>query len=114
MKMEIADLPNGLVQVKLDGRLDTPGVAGIELKLTGHTVARSARTIVDLSGVEFVGSMGIRMFITLARSLSAKGGILVLSAPQPLVNEVFETSSLHEILPILPDAAAAAAAALRG
>lgn len=110
MTMEITNRPDGLVQVRLDGRLDTPGVAAIELKLTGHTVPRAARTIVDLSGVEFLGSMGIRMFITLARALSAKGGALVLYAPQPLVNEVFETSSLHEILPIMPDADAALAA----
>lgn len=113
MKMDIADLPNGLVKVTLDGRLDTPGVESVELKLTGSLVPRAARAIVDLSAVEFVGSMGMRLFITLARALSLKRGVLVLYAPQPLVNEVFTTASLDEIVPVLPDAGSAAAAALQ-
>jgi anti-anti-sigma factor len=111
MNIEITDLPDDLVRVALVGRLDSPGVERVELKLTGHTVPRGARTIVDLSGVEFIGSMGLRMLITLARALSRKGGILVLYAPQPLVDEVFTTASLHEIVPVLPDAESAAAAA---
>jgi anti-sigma B factor antagonist len=113
MKMDIQDRPDGLVAVALVGRLDSPGVEAVELGLTAQTVPRGARTIVDLSGVEFVGSMAIRMFITLARSLARNKGRLVLHSPQPLVDQVFETASLHDILAIEPDAASAAAAALR-
>jgi anti-anti-sigma factor len=113
MKMDIQDRPDGLVEIALVGRLDSPGVDFVELSLTAQTVPRGARAIIDLSGVEFVGSMAIRMFITLARALGKSNGRLVLHSPQPLVNQVFETASLHDILAIEPDAASAAAAALR-
>ena len=111
MKMEITERPDGLVAIALDGRLDTPGVESIELKLTAQTVPRGARALVDLKGVEFVGSLAIRMFITLARALAKKHGALVLHSPQPLVRELFETVSLQQIIPVHPDAATAAAAA---
>jgi anti-sigma B factor antagonist len=113
MKMEITETSGGLVNVALAGRLDSPGVESIELKLTAQTVPRGARALVDLAAVEFVGSLAIRMFITLARALAKRNGVLVLHSPQPLVRQVFETVALHEIIPVHADAAAAAAAAAR-
>jgi len=110
MKMEITERPDGLVAVTLEGRLDTPGVESIELKLTTQTVPRGARALLGLAGVEFVGSLGIRMLITLARALARRQGALVLHSPQPLVRNVFETVSLQQIIPIYPDESTAAAA----
>ena len=51
------------------------------------------------------------MFITLARTLAKRNGKLVLHSPQPPVRQLFETVSLHEIIPVHADAEAAAAAA---
>jgi anti-anti-sigma regulatory factor len=55
-------------------------------------------------------SMGIRMFISVARALSKKQGKLVLYKPQPMVEEVFNTIALGEIISVQPDAASALAA----
>ena len=110
MKMDISE-DDGLVKVRLTGRLDTPGVDAIETRLTGAIVPRSARTIVDMSEVEFIGSLGLRMFITIARALNLRKGKMVLYAPQAFVAQVFETASLGDIIPVRPDAASAAAAA---
>ena len=111
MKMEIADTADGLVNVTLAGRLDTPAVERIEPQLVASLLPRSARAIVDLSALEFVGSMGLRMFITIARDLARKNGKLVLYSPQPWVNVMFTTASLHHIVCVRSDAAAAALAA---
>jgi len=111
MKLEIAEPVDGVVNVALIGRLDTPGVDKIETKLTASLVPRGARAIVDLSQVEFAGSLAIRMFITIAKALARNNGKLVLYAPQPLLQQVFETASLNDIVPIRADAATAAALA---
>jgi anti-anti-sigma factor len=111
MKMEIVEPGDDIMNVPLIGRLDTPGVAKIENRLTDTLVPRGARAIIDLSQVEFVGSLGIRMFITIAKALARRQGKLVLYAPRPLVQQVFETTSLHDIVPISADADAAAAVA---
>jgi anti-sigma B factor antagonist len=111
MQMQIGDAGQGIVNVALIGRLDTPGVSHLETRLTAHVVPRGVRAIVDLSQVEFVGSLGIRMFITIARAAARNGGKVVLYGAQPSVAQVFETTSLNEIVPVRADAAAAHAAA---
>jgi anti-anti-sigma factor len=111
MKMEIGDAADGLVNVTLVGRLDTPTVLRIEPDLTASLVPRGARAIVDLSRLEFVGSMGMRMFMTIARDLARNNGKLVLYSPQPWVNVMFTTASLNSTVPVCPDAASAAVAA---
>jgi anti-sigma B factor antagonist len=110
VEMKIKDAAEGVVDVALIGRLDTPGVAGIELRFTATLVPRAARAVIDMSQVEFIGSMGIRMFISVARALSKKQGKLVLYRPQPMVEEVFNTVALGEIISVQPDAASALAA----
>jgi len=111
MKMEMADMADGLVNVRLVGRLDTPAAERIEPDLVASLVPRGARAIIDLSGLEFVGSMGLRMFIAIARDLERNNGKLVLYAPQPWVNVMFGTASLHSLICVRPDAASAAVAA---
>ena len=111
MKLEITDTGDGLVNVTLVGRLDTPGVEQIEPNLVASLVPRGARVIVDLSRLEFVGSVGLRMFVTIARDLARNKGKLVLYSPQPWVNVTFTTASLHNIIPVCGDAASAAVTA---
>ena len=111
MKMEVADTADGLVNVTLVGRLDTQGVQRIEAPLVESLVPRGARAIVDLSQLEFVCSMGLRMFVTIARDLARNKGKLVLYSPQPWVNMAFTTASLHSIIPVRPDAESAIATA---
>ena len=111
MQLQLNDAGAGVVNVSLDGRLDTSGVDEIETRLTAQLVPAAAHAIVDLSKVTFLGSGGLRMFIAIARALGRKGGKLVLYGAQPLVAQVLETTSLNDIVPVRADAAAAAAAA---
>ena len=111
MQMQLGDAGNGILAVSLVGRLDTPGVDLIETQLTAGLVPRGARAIIDLSQVSFLGSGGIRMFITISRALGRKGGKLVLYGAQPLVAQVLETTSLNDIVPVRADAETAASAA---
>ncbi len=109
MQLQLGDEVDGVLKLSLVGRLDTPGVDTIELPLTARLVPRGASAIVDLSQVTFIGSGGIRMFITIARALGRKNAKLVLYGAQPLVAQVFETTSLNQIVPVRSDATAAVA-----
>src|SRR5262245_10863737 len=108
--MEFRNLGDDLVNVKLTGRLDTPGVDRIELRLTATLVPSGKNAVVDLSDVQLVTSMGIRMFVTLARSLKAKRARIALYAPQALVAETLSNVALGDILPICGNETAAVAA----
>jgi len=89
--------------------LDIVGAGAIDLKFS--TVAGSKRSIVvDLSALEFLASLGIRVLVMGAKSVRNKGGKLVLLSPQGDVNAVLTTAGIDEIIPIVFDRADAIAA----
>ena len=61
-----------IARVKLRGRLDTPGVDRIEAKFTSAVVPEGRNTVVDLSEISFIASMGLRMFIGLGQGAQAQ------------------------------------------
>jgi anti-sigma B factor antagonist len=101
--MEISQLGDDRVKVILKGRLDTPGVDRVETRFVAALVPSGRNALVDLSGVEFIGSLGVRMFIAVARGLGMKNARLVLMAPQEQVREVFEHVSLSDLIPVCAD-----------
>ena len=110
VEMEVAGLDTGLTKIILSGRLDTPGVDLIEARFVATVVPGHKSAVVDVSGVEFIASMGIRMFITVARSLALRRGKLALYGAQSMVNEVLENVSLSEIVPVVGSESEAIAA----
>ncbi|KPF62778.1 hypothetical protein IP88_14225 [alpha proteobacterium AAP81b] len=101
----------GALKVALAGRLDTEGVGDVELGFSARVATSAVPVIVDLSAVEFLASLGVRMFIATGRVLAAKGGKLILFAPTEEVLDIIETMGLDEILPVAADEAAALALA---
>jgi len=87
-------------KVTLKGRLDTAGVDMIETRFGAAIAAAGKNTVVDISEVTFLASMGIRMLIATTRSLSRKGGKLALYNATPAVREVIETVALTDIIPL--------------
>ena len=110
MNMDITDLGNNTVKVSFKGRLDTPGVGRVETGFVAALVPKGRSAIVDLSEVEFVASLGIRMLLTVARGLGMRHGRLVLFAAQAPVRDVFDAVSLGDLIPIVADEPAAMAA----
>jgi anti-anti-sigma factor len=106
MEMEVT-YSQDVARVKLRGRLDTPGVDGIETKFTASVVPDARTAVVDLSEVSFIASMGLRMFIGIAKALKQKGATMVLYAPQTQVSEIFATVLLSNIVPVVADEAEA-------
>jgi anti-sigma B factor antagonist len=96
------------VRFALEGRLDSAGVEQIETLLTASVRAGTRNVILDLADVPFVGSLGIRMLISISRALQLQGRTVVLTGVQPLVQDVFETVALGEMIPIAADPAQAA------
>ena len=107
--LEVSSLTESLTRIVLSGRLDTPGVDQIETQFLAAAVPPAKNVVVDLSRVKFIASMGIRMLVSVARSLRQRRARLVLYGPSPLVNEVFEHVSLRDLMPIVADETAAIA-----
>ncbi len=113
MPIEIRDLDNGVTLAILSGRLDVAGAEAIDLPMNVVGGSRKA-VVVDLAGVEFIGSMGLRAIVMLAKTVQRRSGKAVLLAPRPEVEEVITTSGIDELIAIHADAESANAAVLPG
>jgi anti-sigma B factor antagonist len=100
MEIEVITLENDVNCIRLSGRMDSAGVDRVEIKFTSALVAPGRNAVVDLSAVSFLASMGIRMLITGARSLKAKGAKVVVFGATELVQGVLENVALDQIIPI--------------
>lgn len=107
--MEISEIGDGRHRVRLTGRLDSRGVDDVESRFSAAVTAGGRRSVVDLSGVEFVASMGIRMFLMSARAAAAAGARYVAFGVRPTVLEVFEYAGITGVVAVAADEAAALA-----
>ena len=100
MKIQYSELDNGIILIKLSGRLDIIGTGEIETKFAGYSAGEKIRVIVDLSEVDFLASIGIRMLTLTAKSVASRGGKMVILNPVPEVQEVLEITGIPAIVPI--------------
>jgi anti-anti-sigma factor len=99
MPITLLDLHNGVTKVVLTGRIDIAGAAQIDMPMSVVGGSRRA-VVIDLSGVEFMASMGLRHLVLCAKSIQSKRGRVVLLAPRPEVEEVIKTSGIDELIPV--------------
>ncbi len=85
------DLGNDCRVVRLQGRLDAPGVERLESKFNAAVAAGGHHALVDLGKVDFVASLGLRMFIVAVRAGVRKGKQIVFYGAQPGVRRCSST-----------------------
>ena len=99
MQMELDEVAPGVTKATLTGRLDVTGSNEIDLRFNALTGSQRA-LIVDLSRVDFIASMGLRLLIVGARTVVRKGGRMVLLAPPIAVESVLISSGTDNVVPI--------------
>ena len=98
--MEIAINDKGsTATVVLKGRLDIAGAEVVALPLATLSGAK-ASLLVDMAGVSFISSIGLRHLVAAAKTVRRKGGRLALVDPSPAVAEVIAVSGLTDLLPV--------------
>jgi anti-anti-sigma factor len=100
MQITISELDSSTKKVTLAGKLDIAGARIIETPLAAVAGARG-NVIVDMAGVDFISSIGIRHLVIAAKATVRGAGKLVLLAPTPMVTEVLVSTGLEQILPIV-------------
>jgi anti-sigma B factor antagonist len=58
--------------------------------------------VVDLSGLAFIDSSGIRVLVVAAKAIESRGGSAALAAPAPHIERVFDTVHLSEVVAVYP------------
>ena len=99
MHVEIIELP-GLLKVRLEGRLDSTGTASVESQFASDVLPRALPVVLDMQGVSFLSSIGIRLLIATSRGLLQSGSRLVLLSITDTVRQILETVGLTRSLAI--------------
>jgi len=97
-------LDDNITHLAIVGKIDVAGLHTIDVKFHGYTAARRRPTLVDISGLEFITSLGMGMLVSCARSLQRFGAKMVLLNPQPQVEEVLKAVGIDQGIPIVHDA----------
>ena len=100
MEMTVNELKNGITLIALQGTLDIMGVNQVETKFAGYCSGENARILVDMSGVEYMASIGIRLLVTNAKSLRSRNGKMALLSPTMDVFNVLEMTDIPAIIPV--------------
>ncbi len=99
MPLKIA-ADGGTTRLILDGRLDAAGCEKVETQFTAATSSAQGNILVDLTGVDYIGSLGIRLLISGARTVRRRGNRMVIIGAQAQPSDVFETVALADLIPI--------------
>jgi anti-sigma B factor antagonist len=90
-------------------RLDAVGVTAIEDHFAAAVVAHKGKIVVDMSSVNFVASLALRMLLANLKVVQPLGGDLRLCGLQPTVAEVFRKSRFDSLFQMFIDQDAALA-----
>lgn len=99
--MEICESSaNGIIVLKLSGRLDGVAAPQLEAKLAETLGAGKDKLVFDCSAVEYASSAGLRVFLLAAKQCKTRGGRCSFAALPPALREVFSLSGFLEVLEI--------------
>jgi anti-anti-sigma factor len=108
MAIEIQQEQIGSVRLLiLSGRLDTETAVDVELALQDLLAAGEREFLIDLSGIGYVSSAGLRVLLSLAKQLDGGKGSLRLCGLNAAVTQVFDVAGFSKLFAIFPDRAAA-------
>lgn len=113
MTIQHTDVTDTLRRVVLTGRLDIAGTDAISLQFAALSSSPQRRLVVDLSGVDFLASIGIRAIVANARAAQQRGSRMVLfTGDNAAVTKTLETTGIDAVIPMFADLAQAEQAAL--
>jgi anti-anti-sigma factor len=99
---------NGHPVMRIVGRLDS-SVAPRFTTAVQDVLRREARIVVDLAGLTYVSSAGLRSFLVLAKEARADNRRLVFCSIGPDIQDILETVRFRDLLVIFDDLQAATA-----
>jgi anti-anti-sigma factor len=99
--LKIVDAVHGTVHVlHLTGYLDGHTFVELERKVDAMLKAGKIRIVIELSGLSYIASAGVGVFINSQHQAKAKGGTVQMVNPSASVREIFSILGLGSIFTI--------------
>jgi len=99
--MEINKKKVGRIDVvSLKGRMDAYNSISVSEFLDELTGEGSKQLLIEMEGVDYMSSSGLRVLLSTLKKLKNQGGKLKLCSLQPYVQEVFEIAGFNQLFDI--------------
>lgn len=92
------------------GRVDSTTAKNFEVEVTSAIDGGASKIVLDLQGVNYISSAGLRVVLIAGKHLKAAGGKLALAGMQPAIRDVFEISGFLGLFEVRDTAQEAAEA----
>lgn len=92
---------DGLTVIEPRGKIDTLTAKAFEAHLKRHIDEGTGPVVIDMSGVDYVSSFGLRSLLVAAKQLAPAGRKYVLFALQPPVHDVLRISGFLKIIAVV-------------
>jgi anti-anti-sigma factor len=109
MPYNVTHLAGDVVCIAVRGRLDIEGTQAVEPGFSYLATVKAELIVIDLGDLDFLASIGIRLILTAARAQAARGGRMVLAAPQARVRKVLVNAGVDQLISVFDDVEAARA-----
>ncbi len=96
--------------LEIEGRIDAKTATDVEHALNTLKENNVVKIIVDFSGVNYISSGGLRVFLTALKWAKAGNGDVKLACLEQNVEKIFKLAGFTKIFNILPDVESALAA----
>ena len=88
------------VVVAVKGRLDALTAPDLEKELLDTIAGEEKRLLMDLSGLAYISSAGLRTLLVVAKKFKARQGEILFTGLKGPVDEVFKISGFYSIFKI--------------
>jgi anti-anti-sigma factor len=96
--------------VRVAGRVDAAMASEFEQQCAAALAGGARSLVLDLAGVRYISSAGLRGVLATGQALAARGGKLHVAGLAGIVREIFEISGFHHLFPQHSSVEAAVAA----
>ena len=86
--------------VRISGKLDTQSFPEAQSQLTRLVEEGTRKILVDLKGLVYISSAGLRVLLSTAKLLESNGGEIRICSLNDFVEEVFEISGFSTIFQV--------------
>ena len=92
---------NDVLMISMVGEIDHHSAARIRTEIDAKILKlRPQKTIIELSGIEFMDSSGLGLIMGRYMKMQAVGGALVLKNPNERIVKIFKLAGLEKIVGI--------------
>lgn len=93
---------DGITIVTVAGRMDATTVSSFNEECQKQLQSGVGRFIIDLGGLEYISSAGLRGILTMGKACKASRATLAFCSMQTMVADMFKLSGFTSILTVYP------------